>query len=110
MKFSHIFHKTFNEHLEMTGETGTVVHVTHPIVYVDGLPNAKPDEVIHFESGELGIVFALTSEYVSVLILSSEPIHIGTSAVRTSKELEIPLGKALLGRDVNSIGRSLNDV
>ena len=59
--------KDFSQYLEQTGEVGFIEQAFQSIVYVKGLPSAKPNEVIMFETGDLGEVISMTDEYVEVL-------------------------------------------
>ena len=47
----------FTINLQKTGEYGIVVQVSHPIVFIEGLPSVKTREVILFEGGQKGEVF-----------------------------------------------------
>lgn len=99
--------KEFNSLLQETEETGFVEIVSHPIVYISGLPGAKLNEVVLFDNGEIGWVLALLKDKVEVLVLSAHPTVLGTQAVRTNSLLEIPVGEEMLGRSLNALGRSL---
>ena len=107
MSLSEKYKQKFSEYLEKTRETGFVEKVMHPVVYVSGLPNVKSWELVYFESGHMGTVTALFDEYAEVMVLSNEPIPIGTQATRSGELLEIPVGEGLLGNVVNALGESL---
>ncbi|MBI2414270.1 F0F1 ATP synthase subunit alpha [candidate division WWE3 bacterium] len=98
----------FNEYLEKTGEIGSVTMLAYPLVYVDGLPSAFPQEVVMFETGEIGQVVSSSPSYVEVLVFSSEAVRTGTKVTRTGRSLEIPVGDALLGKLVDPLGKSLH--
>jgi F-type H+/Na+-transporting ATPase subunit alpha len=99
----------FNFYLESIGEIGFVERTLHSIVYISGLPEAHPGELVIFESGEIGQVFSLDEEYVEVLIISGGEIRVGSKVVRTGKNLNVPVGKGVLGRVIDPIGRVLDD-
>jgi F-type H+/Na+-transporting ATPase subunit alpha len=99
--------KEFNTLLEETEEIGFVQMVSHPIVYLSGLPTARMNEVILFETGEIGWVLSLSGDMVEVLTLSSKPLRMGVRAVRTFSLLEVPVGEEFIGHAVNSLGRSI---
>ena len=42
----------FSQFLKKTGEYGVVTNVSHPIVFIEGLPSVKTQEVILFETGQ----------------------------------------------------------
>jgi len=46
--------KDFKYYLDLTSEIGFVEEATNAIVYVSGLPKAKTNEIIIFESGKIG--------------------------------------------------------
>jgi F-type H+/Na+-transporting ATPase subunit alpha len=98
----------FNQNLKKTGEYGVVYQVSHPIVFIDGLPNVKTNEVILFESGQKGEVFSINRGKIEARIFSHEPIKVGTKVTRTDKLLAIPVGKELLGHTINPLGELLD--
>lgn len=99
--------KDFNYYLESTAEIGFVREASDPIVYVDGLPGVKPDEIVIFEGGLIGMVLSLTSELVEILVFSKDPIFQGTKVVRTNESLKIPVGTELLGKVIDPFGNPL---
>ncbi|TSC74762.1 MAG: Uncharacterized protein G01um101433_997 [Parcubacteria group bacterium Gr01-1014_33] len=98
----------FNEYLEKTNEIGFAERVIAPLVYVEGLPGAKPQEIIIFESGEQGMVTSLGEGFVEVLSFAQLPVRVGTRAARTDRVPELPVGEALLGHIIDSFGASLD--
>lgn len=96
----------FQSYLEKTEEVGFVDQVHHSIVYVKGLPDAHPTEVVLFESGEIGQVLSLTQDYVEILLLSKSDVRVGTRVARTGKQLEIPVFRGLLGKTIDPLGFS----
>lgn len=97
----------FNEYLEKYGEVGIVELVSYPIVQVKGLPTVRPEEVLLFESGEIGQVTSVGTDYVGVLTFSEKPVRLGVRAARTNRPLEVPVGESLLGKSIDPLGRSL---
>jgi F-type H+/Na+-transporting ATPase subunit alpha len=77
------------------------------IVSVSGLPGAKPEEIIIFENGLIGQVFGINENSIHVLIFSLQRPRIGEKAGRTDKTLEFPVGKNLLGKILNPLGKSI---
>jgi len=105
---SYLFSKEkFNEYLKTSGETGRVALVSYPIVYADGLPSAFPQEIVIFETGELGQVVSADQDFVEILLFSPEPVAIGTSVAKTQKTLEIPVDQQLLGKIITPLGSAL---
>jgi len=99
--------KDFKFYLDSISEIGFVEKASNVIVYVSGLPKAKIDEIVIFETGETGIVMSFTSEVVEVLVFSKKPISHGTKAVRTNEFLKVPVGPELLGRIIDPLGNPL---
>lgn len=98
----------FNSYLVATGEVGFVDRVISSLVYVQGLPGIRPDELVVFESGEVGRAVALTEDTVELLNLSRSQINVGSRVARTGSFLQIPAGDALLGSVIDPLGHSLN--
>jgi F-type H+/Na+-transporting ATPase subunit alpha len=98
----------FEQYLKKTGDYGVVYQVSHPIVFIEGLPQVKSNEVVLFESGQKGVVFAINRGKVEARIFSHEPIKVGTKVTRTDQSLSVPAGKELLGQTINPIGEPLD--
>ena len=98
----------FNKLLDKTGEYGVVCEVHHPIVFLEGLPNVKLHEVVIFESGQKGEVFAINQGKIEARIFSREPVRVGTKAARTDELLSIPVGNELLGQIIDPLGESFD--
>jgi len=98
----------FNQNLQKTGEYGVVYQVSHPIVFIEGLPQVKTNEVILFESGQKGEVFSLNRGKVEARVFSHDPIKVGTRVTRTDRMLSIAVGKELLGQAINPLGEPLD--
>lgn len=98
----------FNEYMQKTGEYGVVYQVSHPIVFIEGLPKVKTHEVVMFESGQKGEVFTINRGKVEVRTFSHEPVKVGTKVVRTNQLLSIPIGPELFGHTINPLGEPLD--
>ena len=91
-------------------EVGTVVYVGDSIVRVIGLENAQSEEILRFRGNRLGMVFNLDPEVIGVVMLDdSEGIPAGSEVHRTGRVMDVPVGKALLGRIVDATGRPLDN-
>lgn len=99
---------SFDECLKKTGEYGVVYQVSHPIVFIEGLPSVKTHEVILFEGGEKGEVFTINRGKIEARTFSYKPIRVGTKVTRTDQLLSVPVGKELLGHTVNPLGDPLD--
>lgn len=94
---------TFHDYLEAVGEFGIVDQVSYPIVQVNGLPFVKQNEIVIFETGQLGEVFSMSRNSVEILLLSKEQVRVGTKVTRTNKPFTIPVGHQLLGHVVDPL-------
>ena len=86
-------------------ETGVVLSVGDGIARVYGLEKVMASELVEFPNGIYGMVLNLEEDNVGVAILG-EDIYIkeGDPVKRTGKIIQVPVGKALLGRVVNALG------
>ncbi|MCL4353974.1 hypothetical protein M1349_00695 [Patescibacteria group bacterium] len=99
----------FKKNLEKTGEIGFVSEVVHSIAHINGLPGAKPQELIIFEDGGFGQISNLGSDEVEATIFTENELNSGVRATRTNKTLEISVGEALLGHTLSPLGIPLDD-
>src|SRR5579864_7529648 len=98
----------FNLFLKNTGEYGYVYQVSHPIVFIEGLPHVKTHEVIMFETGQKAEVFTINRGKIEARIFSHEPVRVGTKVTRTDQLLSLPVGKELLGHIISPLGEPLD--
>ncbi|MDO8525772.1 MAG: F0F1 ATP synthase subunit alpha [Candidatus Omnitrophota bacterium] len=84
---------------------GTVLQVGDGIALVYGLDDVMVGELVQFPGDIMGIVLNLEEDKVGIVILGSEKnIREGDVVKRTGKIARVPVGEALLGRVVNSLG------
>jgi F-type H+/Na+-transporting ATPase subunit alpha len=90
-------------------ETGTVISVGDGIARLHGLENAMAGELLEFPGSIMGMVLNLEADNVGAAILG-EDVHIkeGDIVKRTSRIVQVPVGKAMLGRVVNAIGQPID--
>ncbi|HIO95578.1 MAG TPA: F0F1 ATP synthase subunit alpha [Campylobacterales bacterium] len=90
-------------------EVGKVVGVADGITSVYGLNNVMAGEVVEFETGVNGMVLNLEEANVGIVVLGSMVgIREGMSVKRTGKLLRMPVGDAMVGRVVNSLGEPID--
>jgi F-type H+/Na+-transporting ATPase subunit alpha len=90
---------------------GVVHFVGNGIALVDGLPGVKSEEVLRFPGNLLGLAFNVDAQEVGVVILGETgDLKAGAEVRCTGRVLEVPVGEALLGRVVDSLGRPLDDL
>ncbi|WP_314589742.1 F0F1 ATP synthase subunit alpha [Paenibacillus terrigena] len=86
-------------------DVGTVIQVGDGIARVHGLENAMSGELLEFSNGVVGMALNLEENNVGVVILGPyTDIREGDQVKRTGRIMEVPVGEALLGRVVNSLG------
>ncbi len=84
---------------------GTVVSLSDGIARIHGLSDAMQGEMIEFPGNTFGLALNQERDSVGAVILGSyEHISEGDTAKCTKRILEVPVGEALLGRVVNSLG------
>lgn len=106
MPFYQGYKNLYQQSLEKMGETGYVTIVTPPLVRITGLPSVKYDEIVYFETGEMGVVTSLDEESCEVLLFAREAVCVGCQVSRSGEALHIPVGDAYIGKAVDALGRS----
>ncbi len=88
---------------------GTVVSVTDGIVRVHGLAEVMQGEMLEFPGNVFGMALNLERDSVGAVVLGEyEHISEGDTVKCTGRILEVPIGEALLGRVVNSLGQPID--
>ncbi|MGN0588445.1 MAG: F0F1 ATP synthase subunit alpha [Ruminiclostridium sp.] len=100
--------KAFESRIELT-DTGTVVTVGDGIVRIHGLENCMINELLEFDNGVMCMALNLEQDFVGAVMLGSDAeIKEGSSVKRTGRIISVPVGEALLGRVVNSLGEPID--
>ena len=90
-------------------DVGTVIQVADGIARVHGLENAMQGELLQFPGDVYGMVLNLEEDNVGVVLLgSASNIEEGDIVKTTGRGVEVPVGDALLGRVVNSLGQPID--
>ncbi|MGP1485251.1 MAG: F0F1 ATP synthase subunit alpha [Campylobacter sp.] len=90
-------------------EIGKVISVADGVANVYGLKNVMAGEMVEFESGEKGMALNLEESSVGIVVLGKvDAIKEGSSVKRLGKLLRVPVGDALIGRVVNSLGEPID--
>ena len=88
---------------------GTVVMVTDGIVRIHGLRDAMSGEMIALPGDSYAIALNLERDSVGAVVLGEyRHIREGDTARCTGRILEVPVGRELLGRVVNSLGEPID--
>ena len=90
-------------------DVGTVIQVADGIARVHGLENAMQGELLQFPGDVYGMVLNLEEDNVGVVLLgSASNIEEGDIVKTTGRVVEVPVGDALVGRVVNSLGQPID--
>ena len=90
-------------------DVGTVVVLTDGIVRIHGLADVQYGEMIEFPGGSFGLALNLEQDSVGAVILGEyKHIREGDTVRTTGRILEVPVGEALLGRVVDSLGSPID--
>ena len=90
-------------------DVGTVIQVADGIARVHGLENAMQGELLQFPGDVYGMVLNMEEDNVGVVLLgSASNIEEGDIVKTTGRVVEVPVGDALLGRVVNSLGQPID--
>lgn len=100
--------KNYENKVEQS-ETGTIITVGDGIARAHGLDNCVSNELIEFPNGVYGMALNLEEDYVSIVLLGSDiGIKEGNIVKRTGQVVSVPVGEALIGRVVNSLGQPMD--
>lgn len=90
-------------------EVGTVISVGDGIARAHGLDNVMAGELVEFSNGVMGMAQNLEENNVGIIILGPfTDIREGDEVRRTGRIMEVPVGEALIGRVVNSLGQPVD--
>ncbi|KQO60861.1 MULTISPECIES: F0F1 ATP synthase subunit alpha [unclassified Methylobacterium] len=100
--------KNFGQEAEVT-EVGQVLSVGDGIARAYGLDSVQAGEMVEFESGVRGMALNLEQDNVGIVIFGSDrDIKEGQTVKRTGAIVDVPVGKALLGRVVDALGNPID--
>jgi F-type H+-transporting ATPase subunit alpha len=90
-------------------EVGTVLSVGDGIARIHGLEKVMYGELLDLPHGVVGLALNLEEDQVGAVLLgASNKILEGDTVKRTGRIMEVPVGKALVGRVVNPLGQPLD--
>src|SRR5881409_1821841 len=91
-------------------EVGTVITLGDGIASVHGLDKVMAGELLSFPHDLAGIAMNLEEDQVGVVLLGEyTEIKEGDEVKRTGRIMSVPVGDALVGRVVNSLGQAIDD-
>jgi len=89
--------------------TGIVREVGDGVAKIEGLSDVMLNEMIEFPGGVYGLALNLEESEVGCILLGDSPdISEGNEVKTTGRLLQVPVGKALLGRVVNTLGEPID--
>ena len=90
-------------------DEGTIVSVNDGIVRIHGLANVMQGEMLDFGSGLYGLALNLERDSVGAIVMGPySHLSEGMKVRSTGRILEVPVGNALLGRVVNTLGEPID--
>ena len=100
------------DQLEVTSQAtneGTIVSVTDGIIRIHGLTEVQYGEMIEFDGGVYGLALNLERDSVGAVVLGDyKRLAEGQTCRCTGRILEVPVGPALQGRVVDSLGSPID--
>src|SRR5271168_214904 len=88
---------------------GTVREIGDGVAKIEGLSDAMLNEMLDFGNGVVGLALNLEETEVGAIILGDyTSVAEGQEVRTTGKLLQVPVGKGLLGRVVNSLGQPVD--
>ena len=88
---------------------GTIMSVTDGITRIHGLADVRYGEMLEFPGNILGLALNLEQDSVGAVVLGDyEHLREGDTVKTTGRILEVPVGRELLGRVVDALGRPID--
>jgi F-type H+-transporting ATPase subunit alpha len=98
----------FNPELSIS-DIGIVLEAGDGIARVKGLANVKAQELVQFSNGVMGTAFNLEEDSVGVIVMGAyDGIVEGMTVRGTNRIASVPVGDAMIGRVVNSLGEPID--
>ena len=89
---------------------GRVETIGDGVAMISGLPDARLDEVLRFESGPLGFARTLDADHIGCVLLDdAASLHAGETVRGSGGVVCTAVGPGLLGRVVDPLGRPLDN-
>lgn len=100
--------ENFDSEVEIS-DVGTVIEVGDGIARAHGLNDCMAGELVEFSNGVVGMAQNLEESNVGIVILGPyTEIKEGDEVRRTGRIMQVPVGEALIGRVVNSLGQPID--
>jgi F-type H+-transporting ATPase subunit alpha len=89
---------------------GTVREISDGVAKIEGLSELAYNEMIEFSTGAIGLALNLEETEVGAIVLGEyNDIKEGDEVKATGKLLQVPAGKAMLGRVVDALGNPIDE-
>ncbi|MDD5342316.1 MAG: F0F1 ATP synthase subunit alpha [Patescibacteria group bacterium] len=90
-------------------KVGQIIEVGDGIARISGLSECRSSEMLEFPGNTMGVALNLDEDSVGAIILG-EYNHLkeGDTVKSTGRILEVPVGKAVIGRVIDPLGRPLD--
>src|SRR3954454_8392657 len=93
-----------------TDEVGTVISLGDGIARVHGLDKVMAGELLAFPHNVAGLAMNLEEDQVGAVLMGEyTEIKEGDEVRRTGRIMAVPVGDAMIGRVVNSLGQPIDD-
>ncbi|MFC3847501.1 F0F1 ATP synthase subunit alpha [Helicobacter baculiformis] len=90
-------------------QVGKVIAYADGVAKVYGLKDVMSYEVVEFDTGDRGLASNLEEGSIGVIVLGSgKDIKEGTSVKRTKQLMKVPVGDAVVGRVINTLGEPID--
>ena len=100
--------QNYEKSMELS-EWGQVVSVGDGVCRAFGLEKVMLGEIVSFDNGAKALALNLEQDSVSLVLLGAEnAVKEGDKAYRTKEIIQVPVGEALLGRVVDTLGQALD--
>ena len=100
--------KNYNVEMEVD-DVGTVIEIGDGIAHIHGLEKAMAGELLDFGNDIYGLVLNLEQDNVGAVILGGDTeIKEGSQVKGQGRIMQVPVGKAMLGRVVDALGRPID--
>ncbi|MBU1865037.1 MAG: F0F1 ATP synthase subunit alpha, partial [Actinobacteria bacterium] len=88
---------------------GEIISIGDGVARISGLPNAMASELLEFPGGLIGVALNLEEDSIGAVIMG-EASHIqeGDPVKQTGRVLSVPVGDALLGRVIDTLGNPMD--